>query len=57
MLAEAISLLHDTGRFEQYKNTRRTATLGTENHSSMGLKILAETSQIFAALDEKTNDY
>ncbi len=52
MLAEAISLLHDTGRFEQYRKYKTYSDVGTEDHSSMGLKILAER-KVLAALDEK----
>jgi hypothetical protein len=42
LLAEAISLLHDTGRFEQYKKYGTYNDVGTENHSLIGLKVLAD---------------
>jgi len=42
LLAQAISLLHDTGRFEQYRQYGTYNDEGTVNHSALGLKILAE---------------
>ena len=42
MLAEAISLLHDTGRFEQYMKYHTYNDVGTENHCLLGLKVIAE---------------
>jgi hypothetical protein len=52
MLAEAISLLHDTGRFEQYRKYKTYSDVGTEDHSSMGLKILAD-NKVLDCLDSK----
>lgn len=42
LIAETISLLHDTGRFEQYKRYHTYNDVGTENHSLLGLKILTD---------------
>ncbi|MEN6385395.1 MAG: HD domain-containing protein [Phycisphaerales bacterium] len=42
LLAEAVSLLHDTGRFEQYRKYGTYNDVGTENHSLIGLKVLEE---------------
>jgi len=55
MLAEAISLLHDTGRFEQYRKYKTYNDVGTEDHSSMGLKILADNN-VLDSLDDKDRD-
>jgi hypothetical protein len=42
LIAETISLLHDVGRFEQFKKYRTYNDVGTENHSLLGLKVIAE---------------
>ena len=42
MLAETIALFHDVGRFEQFIKYRTYNDVGTENHSLLGLKVLAE---------------
>jgi len=52
LLAEAISLLHDTGRFEQYRKYGNYSDVGTEDHSSLGLAILAQR-KVLDRLDEE----
>lgn len=42
LLAQTISLLHDTGRFEQYKLYGTYNDSGTVNHSTVGLKVIGE---------------
>lgn len=42
MLAETVSLFHDVGRFEQFMKYHTYNDIGTENHSLLGIKILAE---------------
>jgi len=42
MLAETAALFHDVGRFEQFMKYRSYNDVGTENHSLLGLKVLAE---------------
>lgn len=54
-LAEAISLLHDTGRFEQYKKYGTYNDVGTENHSMLGLKVLAENN-VLAGIDSREKE-
>ncbi|OHB58149.1 MAG: hypothetical protein A2Y12_07750 [Planctomycetes bacterium GWF2_42_9] len=51
-LALAISLLHDTGRFEQYRKYRTYNDVGTENHSLIALNVLAE-QKVLDDLDSK----
>lgn len=41
VLAEAVALLHDIGRFEQYARYRTFVDLRSENHAVLGLKVLA----------------
>jgi len=55
MLAEAISLLHDTGRFEQYRKYKTYSDVGTEDHSQMGLEILAD-NKVLDCLDSREKD-
>jgi len=55
LLAETISLLHDTGRFEQYKRYKTYNDVGTENHGLLGLEILAE-KKILDGLDSKEKE-
>ncbi|MBU1259666.1 MAG: HD domain-containing protein [Planctomycetes bacterium] len=50
LIAETISLLHDIGRFEQFIKYRTYNDVGTENHSLLGLKVLAE-NKILDGLD------
>ncbi|MGA2915382.1 MAG: HD domain-containing protein [Sedimentisphaerales bacterium] len=42
MLAETAVLFHDVGRFEQFMKYKAYNDVGTENHSLIALKILAE---------------
>ena len=42
MLAETAVLFHDVGRFEQFMKYKSYNDVGTENHSLLGLKVLAE---------------
>lgn len=42
LLAEAIALFHDVGRFEQFKKYRTYKDTISENHCLLGLKILRE---------------
>ena len=42
MLAETAVLFHDVGRFEQFIKYRSYNDVGTENHSLLALKVLAE---------------
>jgi hypothetical protein len=55
ILAETISLFHDVGRFEQFRKYRSYNDVGTENHSLLGLKILAE-NKILDCLDKKEKE-
>jgi len=41
-LAEITVLFHDVGRFKQFMKYRSYNDVGTENHSLLGLKVLAE---------------
>ncbi len=50
LIAETISLLHDVGRFEQFKKYRTYNDVGTENHSLLSLKVIAE-NKILDGLD------
>ena len=42
VLAETIALLHDTGRFEQFTKYRTYKDAISENHSLLGLRIIAD---------------
>jgi len=42
VMAEAAALLHDIGRFEQYKRYRTFADSKSENHAALGVKIVKE---------------
>jgi hypothetical protein len=42
MLAETAALFHDVGRFEQFIKYRSYNDVGTEDHSLLGLKVLAD---------------
>ncbi len=46
-LAEAISLFHDIGRFEQYRRYHTFNDMKSENHAHLGLQILAK-NRIFS---------
>lgn len=49
-LAEAIALLHDIGRFEQYKKYRTFSDGKSENHASLGIRVL-ESTDILDSID------
>ncbi|OHB55923.1 MAG: hypothetical protein A2173_05875 [Planctomycetes bacterium RBG_13_44_8b] len=55
ILAEAISLFHDVGRFEQFGKYRSYNDVATENHGLLGLKVLAE-NKILDCLDAKEKE-
>ena len=55
LLAETISLLHETGRFKQYKRYKTYNDVGTENHGLLGLQIIAE-KKILDGLDSKEKE-
>jgi hypothetical protein len=55
LIAETITLFHDVGRFEQFKKYRTYNDVGTENHSLLGLKVLAE-NKILDCLDEREKE-
>jgi putative nucleotidyltransferase with HDIG domain len=42
LLAETMALLHDIGRFKQYEIYGTFNDLSSENHASLGLKLIAE---------------
>ncbi len=46
VLAEAVALLHDIGRFEQYARYYTFVDLRSENHAELGLKVLADKALI-----------
>lgn len=52
-LAEAIALLHDVGRFEQYARYGTFSDLNSENHAVLGIKILRENN-ILKGIDKST---
>lgn len=52
-LAEAIALLHDVGRFEQYARYRTFRDGQSEDHAEMGLRVL-ERQGVLNALDRET---
>lgn len=51
-LAEAIALLHDIGRFEQYKKYRTFSDSKSVNHAQLGISIL-ENEDILGSIDIK----
>ncbi|MFA5292439.1 MAG: HD domain-containing protein [Phycisphaerae bacterium] len=55
LIAETIALFHDVGRFEQFIKYRSYNDVGTENHSLLGLKILAD-KKILGGLDKKEKE-
>lgn len=42
-LAEISGLLHDIGRFEQYRQYRTFADYRSENHATLGVKVIRES--------------
>jgi hypothetical protein len=55
MLAETAALFHDVGRFEQFMKYRSYNDVGTEDHSLLGLKVLAE-NKIFDCLAQRERE-
>jgi HD domain len=55
LIAQTITLFHDVGRFEQFKKYRTYNDVGTENHSLLGLKVLAE-KKILDCLDKREKE-
>jgi hypothetical protein len=55
LIAETITLFHDVGRFEQFRKYRTYNDVGTENHSLLGLKVLAE-NKILDCLDKREKE-
>jgi hypothetical protein len=55
IIAETISLFHDVGRFEQFRKYRSYNDVGTENHSLLSLKVLAE-NKILDCLDKEEKE-
>jgi len=51
-IAETIALLHDIGRFEQFKKYRTYKDTTSEDHAMMGLRILRQ-ERILDGLDER----
>ena len=53
LLAEAIALLHDIGRFEQFKKYRTYKDPLSENHCLLGLRILSEKDKLKSLASEE----
>ncbi len=51
-LAEVISLLHDVGRFEQYRRYRTFNDMKSKNHAYLGLQVMAK-HRVLSELDGK----
>lgn len=49
-LAEAAALLHDIGRFEQYKKYRTFSDVRSENHALLGVRVIRE-NKILEGID------
>jgi putative nucleotidyltransferase with HDIG domain len=54
-IAEAMALLHDIGRFEQYTRYRTFLDNKSENHGELGVNVLRQ-QQTLADLDETTRN-
>ncbi len=54
-IAEAMALLHDIGRFEQFTRYQTFVDKKSENHGELGVKVLQQ-ARALAALDEDTQD-
>lgn len=54
-LAEAIALLHDVGRFEQYAHYQTFVDYYSEDHAELGVKII-KSNGILINFDEPTRD-
>src|SRR5512144_372460 len=46
LLAEAVALLHDVGRFSQYRQYRTFDDSISVNHAALGVKVLLETKAL-----------
>jgi hypothetical protein len=55
LIAQTITLFHDVGRFEQFIKYRTYNDVGTENHSLLGLKVLAD-NKVLDCLDKRERD-
>ena len=55
-LSEAIALLHDTGRFEQYARYKTFVDSQSVDHAVLGVEIL-EKNKILCSLDEPAQDF
>jgi putative nucleotidyltransferase with HDIG domain len=55
LLAEAIALLHDVGRFSQYRQYRTFDDSISANHAVLGVKVLLETNA-FQGLPQRDRD-
>jgi len=54
-LAEACALLHDIGRFEQYRRYRTFADHRSEDHADLGVRVIRET-QVLKDMDPVAAD-
>lgn len=54
-IAEACALLHDIGRFEQYRRYRTFSDSRSENHAALGVGIIRE-NRILDKIDSVTSD-
>ena len=54
-IAEVIALFHDVGRFEQYARYGTFYDLRSEDHATLGVKVLKE-NYVLDSLDSKTRD-
>ncbi len=55
MLAETAVLFHDVGRFEQFMKYHSYNDVGTEDHSLLGLKVLAE-NKVLDGLSQRNKE-
>jgi hypothetical protein len=54
-LAGVVGLLHDVGRFEQYKRYRTFYDSKSENHAALGLKVIRENRLLEWLTNEETD--
>lgn len=52
ILAEAVALLHDIGRFEQFARYSTFVDMHSENHAELGLKIIAREKLLSGSEEE-----
>ena len=52
-MAEATALLHDIGRFEQFKRYKTFSDARSENHALLGVKVIQKTA-ILGGIDSET---